>query len=54
MGFLKGEEYHTMMPKISKYSWHYYWGLKNAEKKLISLLKNFKFTSVRDMFFKLF
>ena len=35
------------MPRISEYSWYYYWGLKNAAKKFESLLKNFHFSSVR-------
>jgi len=38
------------MPSISEYSWHYYWGLKKATSKFESLLKNFKFSSVRDVF----
>ena len=37
------------MPRISKYAWHYYWGLNSATKKFESLLKNFKFSSVREV-----
>jgi len=36
------------MPKISEYKWYYYWKLNSATKKFESLLKNFKFSSVRD------
>jgi len=35
-------------PKISEYTWHYYWGLKHAEKKFESILKKFKFSSVQE------
>ena len=51
MCYLHPKDIDQHMPKISTYSWHYYWGLKNTEKKLTSLLKNFEFTSVRDIFF---
>jgi len=37
------------MPRISGYSWHYYWGLKNAEKKFEKLLKDFSFSSAREV-----
>jgi len=37
------------MPKISQYSWHYYWRQESAPKKFESLLKRFKFTSARDV-----
>lgn len=39
------------MPRIPEYAWHYYWGLKNAFCKFESILKNFKFSSVRDVLF---
>lgn len=37
------------MPRIPQYTWHYYWGLNKATKKFESLLKNFRFASVRDV-----
>jgi len=35
-------------PKIEEYPWRAYWGLKHAQKKFESLLKNFEFSSIRD------
>ena len=35
-------------PKLVGYPWHVYWNLRGSAKKLESLLKNFKFHSVRD------
>ena len=37
------------MPKLPQYAWHYYWGLSNASSKFESLLKKFKFNSVREV-----
>lgn len=37
------------MPKLPQYAWDYYWGLTNASSKFESLLKNFKFNSVREV-----
>lgn len=51
MCYLHPKDLDPQMPKINEYSWYYYWGLKNAEKKLVSLLKTFKFSSARDIFF---
>lgn len=36
-------------PRLPGYTWHYYYGLKGAAKKFESLLKNFKFTSAREV-----
>ncbi len=36
-------------PRINEYSWHYYWGLHNSEKKFEALLKKFEFGSVREV-----
>lgn len=36
------------MPKIKKYGWHYYYGLKSARNKFENLLRDFKFTSVKE------
>jgi len=38
-------------PKIPGYPWHAYWNLSNTSKKLESLLKNFKFSPVREAIF---
>ena len=38
------------MPKIKQYTWHYYYGKRNIVAKFEKLLKDFKFTSVRDFF----
>jgi len=48
MCFIHPKDLDPEMPRISKYAWHYYWGLNSATKKFESLLKNFKFSSVRD------
>jgi polysaccharide deacetylase family protein (PEP-CTERM system associated) len=37
------------LPRIPEYTWHYYWGLRGAQKKFESLLKMFKFSTVRDV-----
>jgi len=36
-------------PHLQGYPWHVYWNLAGAKKKLESLLKNFSFSSVRDV-----
>ena len=36
------------MPRLSEYSWHYYYGLNSAQKKFEKLLHDFAFESVRD------
>lgn len=35
-------------PKISGYPWHLYWNLSGARKKFEHIIKNFKFSSVRE------
>ena len=47
--FLHPRDLDTGMPKIKEYSWHYYCGIKGAHKKFESLLKNFKFSSVKEV-----
>ena len=49
MCFLHPRDLDTDMPRIKEYSWHYYWGTNHAQKKFESLLKNFKFSSVREV-----
>ena len=36
-------------PRLNGLTWHNFIGLKNSKKKFESLLKNFKFYSVRDV-----
>ena len=49
MFYLHPKDLDPLMPRISEYSWHYYWGLKNAKNKFENLLKSFTFSSVRDV-----
>jgi peptidoglycan-N-acetylglucosamine deacetylase len=37
------------MPRIPEYPWHTYWGLKRSTKKFESLLRSFRFSSVREV-----
>lgn len=37
------------MPRIPGYPWHIYWGLKRSTKKFESLLRSFRFSSVREV-----
>jgi polysaccharide deacetylase family protein (PEP-CTERM system associated) len=37
------------MPRISEYSWYYYYNLKSAVKKFEKLLKDFKFSTAKDI-----
>ena len=50
MFYIHPKDLDITMPRIDSYSWHYYYGLKNAKKKFESILKNFKFCSVREMY----
>ena len=50
MFYIHPKDLDVNMPKIDSYSWHYYYNLKNGENKFESLLKNFKFSSVRDTY----
>ncbi|MDC0450773.1 polysaccharide deacetylase family protein [Nitrosopumilus sp.] len=50
MFYIHPKDLDVNMPKIDSYSWHYYYNLKNGKKKFESLLKNFKFSSVRDTY----
>ena len=50
MCYIHPKDLDRNMPKIDSYGWHYYYGLKNAKKKFESILKNFKFCSVRDLY----
>ena len=49
MCYIHPKDLDPEMPKLPQYAWHYYWGLSNASSKFESLLKKFKFSSVRDV-----
>ncbi len=49
MCFLHPRDLDIGIPRLKEYSWDYYWGINNAFKKFESLLKNFKFASVREV-----
>lgn len=48
MCYIHPKDLDPQFPRISEYAWHYYWGLKGAYKKFESLIRSFKFSSVRD------
>jgi len=50
MFYIHPKDLDANMPKIDSYSWHYYYNLKNGKNKFESLLKIFKFSSVRDTY----
>lgn len=47
--YIHPKDLDPQMPKISEYAWHYYWNLKQTAKKFESILKDFKFSCVRDV-----
>jgi peptidoglycan-N-acetylglucosamine deacetylase len=49
MFYLHPKDLDPQMPRISEYSWYYYWGLNNAKNKFENILKSFQFSSVRDV-----
>lgn len=49
MFYIHPKDLDPSMPHVAEYSWHYYWGLNKAIKKFEHLLKNFTFSSVRDV-----
>lgn len=48
MVYIHPKDLDRKMPQIDDYSWHYYWGLSDAERRFESLLREFRFGSVRD------
>ncbi len=48
MCYIHPEDLAPDRPHITGYAWHYYYGLNDAQRKFESLLKNFKFCSVRE------
>lgn len=49
MFYIHPKDLDPSMPRLPEYSWHYYWGLKNSIRKFEHILKNFEFSSVRDI-----
>lgn len=49
MCYVHPEDLAPDRPRIPGYTWHYYYGLNGALKKFESLLKNFKFSSAREV-----
>ena len=49
MCYIHPEDLAPDRPRVPGYAWHYYYGLNGALKKFESLLKNFKFSSVREV-----
>jgi polysaccharide deacetylase family protein (PEP-CTERM system associated) len=47
--YVHPEDLDPERPRLPGYSWHYYWGLKGAKKKLESIIKNFRFSSMREV-----
>ena len=48
MFYIHPKDLDPKMPRISDYSWHYYWGLNGSTQKFENILKNFEFNSVRE------
>lgn len=51
MCYIHPKDLDPLFPRIPEYNWHYYWGLKGAIKKFESLLKDFRFETVRETIF---
>jgi peptidoglycan-N-acetylglucosamine deacetylase len=49
MCYIHPEDLAPDRPRLPGYTWHYYWGLNRALKKFETLLKNFQFSSVREV-----
>lgn len=49
MIYIHPKDIDIKMPRIDKYAWHYYYNLKNGEKKFEKLLKDFRFSSVKKI-----
>jgi polysaccharide deacetylase family protein (PEP-CTERM system associated) len=47
--YIHPKDLDPLMPRIPSYAWHYYWGLNTATKKFENLLKDFKFSSIREV-----
>jgi|TARA_B110000467_G_C18277813_1_gene456571 polysaccharide deacetylase family protein (PEP-CTERM system associated) len=49
MCYIHPQDLDPQRPKLPGTSWHNYYGLKNSTTKIISLLKEFKFRTARDV-----
>ena len=49
MFFIHPKDLDPEMPKIKSYSWHYYYGKNNIQEKFRNILKNFNFTSTKNL-----
>lgn len=49
MCYIHPQDLDPTRPHLDGISWHNYWGLKTAHKKIEHLLKNFSFSSARDV-----
>jgi len=49
MIYVHPEDLHLTRAHLPGYSWHYFYGLKAAKKKFEALLRDFKFSSVREV-----
>jgi polysaccharide deacetylase family protein (PEP-CTERM system associated) len=49
MLYVHPEDLHPKRAHLPGYAWHYFWGLNGARKKFEALLRNFKFSSVREV-----
>ena len=50
MCYIHPKDLDPYTPRLPQYNWTYYWRLESGFKKFESLLKNFSFSSVRDVF----
>ena len=48
MFYIHPKDLDPEMPRISEYSWYYYYNLKSGVKKFEKLLQDFKFTTVKN------
>ena len=49
MFYLHPKDLDRNMPKVKGYSWHFYYGKRNIIQKFENLLKEFEFTTARDV-----
>ena len=49
MFYIHPKDLDKNMPKVETYSWHYYYGKRNILQKFQTLLKEFKFTTAKEV-----
>lgn len=49
MFYIHPKDLDLEMPKIEEYSWHYYYGKNSIQQKFKKLVKNFNFTSAKNL-----